>query len=77
MVGNSEKLWAGVCLWNFEYTPYSYNFQTTEHTYSYNLHVKKIPYSYNRRVLVNTCRAKTDNLLGNYMQNTAAFCFLF
>ena len=26
--GNSEKFWAGLCRWNFEYNPYSYNFQT-------------------------------------------------
>ena len=26
--GNSENIWAGVCRWNFEDAPYSYNFQT-------------------------------------------------
>ena len=41
--GNSETFWAGVCRWNFEYTPYSYNFQSDKNTYLYNLHVKRYP----------------------------------
>ena len=28
--GNLEKIGAGVCRWNFEYTPYSYNFLTNK-----------------------------------------------
>ena len=64
--GNSKKFWAGVCRWNFEYTPIHIISRLTKHTYSYNLHVKRYPIHI---IEVNTSRNKTDNLIGNYMQN--------
>ena len=49
---NSEIFWAGVCRWNFEYTPYSYNFQTDKKYLFISFACKRYPIDIH--VIVNT-----------------------